>query len=313
MRYGFGVDVFGPVVKFGFFDETGKLLDTWRTPTPDNQDGNRMLMEIAQEVEQYISRNHLFEDDILGIGIGIPGPVNEMGVVNKCVNYNWGVFNIERALSGLTGLHVEAGNIASLAALGESWKGNGTDNSVFLAMNTGLGGAVICNGKLVYGVHGGGGEFGHICVNRQEKEPCTCGRKGCAEQYCSPHGILREIKKINESSRSYFARRKRDPENFEAVLKALGEGESSAVQAMEKCYDHLGHLLAGVCCVTNPDTIVLGGELLKIGEPALKGIAKAFRRYVFHANAAVDFRFAALGTDACIHGAFKILLDGTMK
>lgn len=313
MRYGFGVDVFGPVVKFGFFDEVGKLLETWKIPTPDNQDGNRLLMGIAQEIERYVSVHHVFEDDVLGVGIGIPGPVNEAGVVNKCVNYGWGVFNIERALSGLTGFHVEAGNIASLAALGECWRGSGTKNTAFVAMNTGVGGAVVCNGSLVYGVSGGGGEFGHMIVNRQEKETCSCGHRGCVEQYCSPSGIVREMERLSAASRSPSLFRKKPPADFLEVVKAAEGGDKIARQVMDQFYDYFGQMLASVCCVTNPDTIVLGGELLKMGQPALKGIAKAFRRYVFYANEAVDFRFASLGTDACIHGAFKLVLDAAGK
>lgn len=309
MRYGFGVDVFGPLVKFGFFDETGKLLEMWKVATPDNQDGNRILREIADEIEHFLSRRNLFEDDIIGVGIGIPGPVNQSGVVNKCVNYGWGVFNIERALSGYTGLNVKAGNIASLAALGECWKGSGTKNMAFVAMNTGLGGAVVCDGLLAYGAHGGGGEFGHMIVNKQEKELCSCGRRGCVEQYCSPVGIVREMKRRMENEKGPRLLRKRPPADYLEVAKAAENGDKMAEQVMEQCYDYFGQMLASVCCVTNPDTIVLGGELLKIGQPALKGIAKAFRRYVFHANEAVDFRFAELGTDACIHGAFKAMMD----
>lgn len=309
VRYGFGVDVFGPLVKFGFFDETGNLLEKWKVTTPDSQDGNRILKEAAGEIEHFMSRRHLFEDDVIGVGIGIPGPVNQSGVVNKCVNYGWGVFNIERALSGFTGLNVKAGNIASLAALGECWKGSGTRNMAFVAMNTGLGGAVVCDGVLAYGAHGGGGEFGHMIVNKNEQTACTCGRKGCVEQYCSPVGIMREMKRRSAAARSLSILRRNTPADHLDVAKAAEAGDKIAAQVMDQCYDYFGQMLASVCCVTNPDTVVLGGELVKIGQPALKGITKAFRRYVFHANENVDFRLASLGTDACIHGAFKVVLD----
>lgn len=310
MRYGFGVDVFGPLVKYGFFDETGKLLESWKVPTPDNQDGNHMLMEIAHELERYMASRRMSEDDIIGIGIGIPGPVNESGVVNKCVNYNWGVFNIERALAGLTGLNVKAGNNASLAALGECWKGSGTKNTVFVALNTGIGGAVVCDGVLVKGAQGGGGEFGHMLVNKKEKTPCTCGLRGCVEQYCSPNGMMREMERLSaEAPRSRFFRRAPLPANHIEIAKAAENGDAIATQVMSQFYDYFGQMLASVCCVTNPDTIVLGGELTKMGESVLKGIVKSFRRYVFHANQSVDFCFAALGTDACIHGAFRGVLD----
>jgi len=117
MRYGFGVDIFGTEIKMGFFSESGELIEKWKIVTPLMQDGNRILPAIADDIERYMKEHHLYEDQIIGVGVGIPGPVNGSGVVNKCVNFGWGVFNIDRALSGLTGLPVKSGNIANLSAL----------------------------------------------------------------------------------------------------------------------------------------------------------------------------------------------------
>ena len=78
---------------------------------------------------------------------------------------------------------------------------------------------------------------------------------------------------------------------------------------MSQVYDYTGHALAAVCCVTNPDTVVLGGEFCRIGQPAIDGISRAFRKYVFHANDDVRFCMAALGQDDVLYGAFKLALD----
>ena len=309
MRYGFGVDIYGAQVKLGFFDETGKLLDKWKITPPMMSDGNQILPAVAEEIEQYIAKRQLFEDDIIGVGVGIPGPVNSSGTVNKCVNFGWGIFNIDRALSGLTGLHVKSGNVANLSAMGECWKGSGASNMVFLAMNTGLGGAVVCDGKVVHGAHGGGGELGHMIVNKEEKVACTCGKRGCVEQYCSPKGILRVAKRQLASSNSPSVLRKRPPGSYQDVVLAASSGDLVAVQIMNQVYDYAGQALANVCCVTNPSTVVLGGEFCRIGRPAMEGISKYFKKYVFHANANVYFKLAELGTDACLFGAFKLVLD----
>lgn len=309
MRYGFGVDIFGTSTKIGFFDENGKLLDKWKMKTPMEQGGNRILPALADEIDSYMRKHRLFEDDIIGIGVGIPGPVNGSGVVNKCVNFDWGVFNIDRALSGLTGLNVKSGNVATLAALGECWKGSGTRNMVFVAMNTGLGGAVVCDGNVIFGTHGGGGEFGHMVINKFEQEACTCGRHGCVEQYCSPTGILRVAKRYLASNDAPSVLRRRPLTDYQQVISAAATGDRAAVDIMNQIYDYAGHFLANVCCVTNPETILLGGEFCRIGLPALEGISRHFHKYIFHANAGVRFDFAALGTDAPIHGAFKLILD----
>ena len=309
MRYGFGIDIYGASIKLGFFDETGRLVEKWKIATPMQRGGADILPAIAAELERFMADRMLFEDDIIGVGVGIPGPVNSSGVVNQCVNFGWGIFNIDRMLSGMTSLNVKSGNVANLAALGECWKGNGGKNMVFLALNTGLGGAVVCDGKVVFGAHGGGGELGHMVLNRQESENCTCGKKGCAEQYCSPTGVLRLTRRYLAASSTPSVLRRSPPKSYLDVVAAATNGDRAAKEIMGQMYDYAGLLLANVCAVTNPDSIVLGGEFGRMGHAALDGIAHSFKKYVFSNNASVRFSFAGLGTDACLYGAFKLVLD----
>lgn len=309
MRYGFGIDIAGTHITFGIFDETGKLLEMWERAQPRHKDSNLIIPFVAEEIEECISRRQLFEDDILGVGVGLPGPVSSTGVVNKCVNFSWGIFNIERALSGLTGLHVKSSNAANLCALGEYWKGNGSQNMLFMTMNTGLGGGIICNGVLINGAFGGAGEIGHIIVNKKETEACTCGKFGCVEQYCSPNGIVRVAGRHLSASKTPSVLRNRRISDYQDVLRAAESGDKLAKDVMAQVYDCAGQALAAACCVTNPDTIVLGGEFCKIGQSAMDGISRAFRKYVFHANENVRFQFSTLDRKAVLYGAFKLMYD----
>lgn len=309
MRYGFGVDILGTHLQFGFFDENGKLLDKWQKTLPGDWDSSRIIPAIAEEVERYLSQKGIFEDDVIGIGVAVPGPVGSTGVVNKCVNLSWGVFNIDRALSGLTGLNVKSSNTANLSALGEYWHDSTSKNMVFMAMNTGLGGGIVCEGTLVNGANGGAGEIGHIIVNREETEACTCGKYGCVEQYCSPPGIVRVARRQLNTSRMPSVLRNKRFFDFRDVLNAAAGGDRLAREVMNQVYDYAGQALAAVCCVTNPDTILLGGEFCRIGQSALEGISRAFRKYVFHANEGVRFQLAALGQDDVLYGAFKLVKD----
>lgn len=309
MRYGFGIDILGTHIRLGFFEETGKLLEKWELTLPGFQDSSQIVPTIAEEVERYLSQKRIFEDDVIGIGVGVPGPVSNSGVVNKCVNISWGVFNLERALSGLTGLHVKASNTANLSALGEYWQDPSIQNMVFMVMNAGLGGGIVCDGMLINGANGGAGEIGHIVVNKEETEACSCGRYGCVEQYCSPKGIVRVARRQMNATRTPSVLRNRRFFDFRDVLQAAATGDKLAKDVMTQVYDHAGHALASVCCVTNPDTVVLGGEFCRIGQPAIDGISWAFRKYVFHANEGVRFRMAALGQDDVLYGAFKLVCD----
>ena len=313
MRYGFGVEIIGTHIKYGFFEENGKLVEKWQSALPGFQDSSQIIPAIAEEVEQYLNRKRIFEDDVIGIGVAVPGPVSSSGVVNKCVNLSWGVFNIDRALSGLTGLPVKASNIANLSALGEYWYDNSSRNMVYMAMNTGLGGGIICEGTLVNGANGGAGEIGHIIVNRKETEACTCGKFGCVEQYCSPSGIVRVARRHLQASRTPSVLRNRKIFDFRDVVKAASAGDKVAKEVMQEVYDYAGQALAAVCCVTNPDTVVLSGEFCRIGQSAMDGISRAFRKYVFHANEGVRFRFANLELDDTIYGAFKLVYDTYAK
>ena len=309
MRYGFGVDIFGNQTKIGFFDETGNLLDKWKITTTSMNRSNQILPGIADEIERCMKQKRLFEDDIIGIGVGIPGPVSGDGVVNKCVNFDWGIVNIDRALSGFTGLHVKSSNVTNLTALGECWKGTGSKNMLLVAMNTGLGGAIVCDGKLITGAHGGAGELGHMIVNREESEHCTCGRRGCVEQYCSPTGILRLARRQLAATRIPSVLRNARTFDYQAVVKAAASGDRIAKEVMNQFYDYAGLFLANACCATNPDTVVLGGEFCHIGPSAVEDTMKAFHKYIFHANENVRFQLATLGTDATIYGGFKLVLD----
>ncbi len=309
MRYGFGVDIFGENIKFGLFDEEGRLLAKWKIDTPMGRDGSQILPAVADEIDRCMRERRLMEDDIIGIGVGIPGPVKADGTVGKCVNFGWSLFNLDRALSGMTGLPVRSSNIANMSLLGERWRGNGSDDCMLIAMNYGLGGAIVSNGQIVCGAHGGGGEIGHMIVNPQEKEVCTCGRRGCAEQYVSPTGITRMAQKQISTGMNRSSLRRIRNFTYKDVLQAELDGDKVAKEVMDQVYEYAGRVVANVCCVSNPDTIVLGGEFCLIGQRAMNAIIKSFNKYVFHGNEGVRFCFAALGMDACIYGAFKTVLD----
>ena len=121
MKYGFGIDLGGTTVKIAYFDEEGKQLDKWEIPTVTADGGSAILPDIAASVNGYLAQKNISKDSIIGIGIGVPGPVDNQGTVNKCGNLGWGVINIPQILGSLTGLAVTAGNDANVAALGEAW------------------------------------------------------------------------------------------------------------------------------------------------------------------------------------------------
>ena len=311
MRYGFGVDLGGTTVKIAYFDEQGTMIAKWEIPTDTSNGGKTILPDIAASIRQYIAQKTIDPASIIGVGIGVPGPVSSKGVVNKCINLGWGVFNIAEDLSNLVGFPVKAGNDANVAALGEFWKGGGQgcDNMVFVTLGTGVGGGIVVEGRLLHGTHGSGAEIGHLVLNRDETIPCNCGKYGCVEQYCSATGIVRMAKeamaKVTELSRLHRA----DPLTCKDIFDAGKAGDALALQVLDQYYAYLGEFLANVCCVVDPDAVVLGGGVSKAGQMLLDGTRPYFDKYVFHAAAGARFALASLGNDAGAYGAFKLALD----
>ncbi len=308
MKYGYGVDLGGTTVKIAYFDETGTMLEKWEIPTVTADGGRAILPDIAASIWEHREKH---DHEILGIGIGVPGPVDGKGVVNRCVNLGWGVFNIHEALSRLTQLPVKAGNDANVAALGEFWKGGGQgcENMVFVTLGTGVGGGIVVDGRLLHGAYGSGAEIGHVVLNREETEHCGCGKQGCAEQYCSATGIVRLAKQHLASNDAMSALRDAENLTCKDIFDAAKAGDSQARAILDKVYMYLGELLANVCNVVNPEAVVIGGGVSKAGEMLLDGVKPWFDRYVFHAASNVRFALASLGNDAGAYGAFKLVLD----
>ena len=315
MKYGFGVDLGGTTVKIAYFDETGNMLEKWEIPTVTENDGQQILPDIAASIRSFIDGNKIAETAILGIGIGVPGPVDGKGVVNKCINLGWGVFNIAQALSELTGFPVKAGNDANVAALGEYWKGGGKgfENMVFVTLGTGVGGGIVIGGQLFHGSHGAGAEIGHMVLNPRETVPCNCGKYGCVEQYCSATGIARLAREYLTASDTPSSLRELETVTAKDIFDASKAGDAAADAILDQYYDYMGQFLGSVCSAVDPEVVVLGGGVSKAGQVLLDGVEKSFHKYVFHAASGCSFALASLFNDAGAYGAFKLVLDAFGK
>ena len=300
MKFGFGVDLGGTTVKIAYFDDRGTMLEKWEIPTVTTDGGKQILPDIAASIRTFLDTNNIADTAILGIGIGVPGPVNGKGVVNKCVNLGWGVFSIADELSKLTGFPVKAGNDANVAAMGEYWKGGGQgcENMVFVTLGTGVGGGIVIDGHLLHGTHGAGAEVGHMVLNPNETAICGCGKRGCVEQYCSATGLVRlaGLKGMENVS-------------CKDIFDAGKEGDKLALEVLEQYYDYMGQFLGSLCSVVDPEVVVLGGGVTKAGNILLQGVEPYFRKYVFHGVENISFMLASLGNDAGAYGAFKLALD----
>lgn len=308
-KYVFGIDIGGTTVKCGLFTVKGELLEKWEIPTRTENNGAAILPDVADTVLKKIQEKGLAKEEIAGIGIGVPGPVNEQGEVPGAVNLHWGYVNLVGDMEKMTGLRVKAGNDANVAALGEMWKGGGAgcQSIVMVTLGTGVGGGIINNGKIVTGAHGAGGEIGHIHVTDDVECNCNCGNHGCLEQVTSATGITylanRRLKKDDRPSML-----RGGEVNAKTVFDAVKAGDELAKEVAEEFGKYLGTALASVACVADPEVFVIGGGVSKAGQIILDYVKKYYAQYAFMTCKQAGFALAKLGNDAGIYGAAKMLL-----
>ena len=309
MSYVFAADVGGTSVKLGFFRNDGALLKKWEIPTRPEDGGRAILPDIAAALDGCLAEAGVRKSEVLGLGVGVPGPVDDDGNVNRCVNLNWGVFNLHEALGALTGLRVKAGNDANVAALGEYYDGGGSGSRSMLmvTLGTGIGGGFVCNGKLLNGAHGVAGEIGHLIINRDETEPCTCGKYGCAEQYASARGMGRLARRWLAAHDDPTPLRALEKLDSHVLFDAAATGDAAAQAILEQAFDILGETIADACCLVDPELVVLGGGVSKAGQALIDGIWPYFEKYRFRASEGTRFALAALGNDAGIRGGFRLI------
>jgi glucokinase len=306
----FGIDIGGTAVKVGLFNTEGELLNKWDFSTRKTGNGKDILKDSAAFILERIEELKLKKEAVLGVGVGIPGPVKDNGEVLELANLGLGHFNLEEEMTALTGLKVKAANDANAAALGEMWMGGGEGfhNMVLVTLGTGVGGGIIINGAVIAGSNGAGGEIGHIFVNDRETEHCGCGKKGCLEQYASATGIIRLARQILAEKTEPSEMRDFPELSAKTVFDCAKAGDQLALATVEKASYYLGVALANVAQVIDPEVFVIGGGVSKAGEIIIKTTEKYYNDHVMNALKNKEFRLATLGNDAGIYGAARLII-----
>ena len=312
-EYAFGIDLGGTTAKIGLFTTSGALLEKWEVATDTSNAGEHILENLAAAVLGKMKEKSIQPEQVEGVGIGVPGPVLDSSIVPiVCANLGgWGERNVSAQLSGLLdGLKVLVGNDANVAALGEIWMGAAkcAKNAVMVTLGTGVGGGVVVNGKVIDGVHGAGGEIGHITVNRHETAVCGCGKRGCLEQYSSATGVVRCMKKrLDENPDTPCVLRGTE---FAAkdVFDAARNGDALAAREVDEMSDTLGMALANIASTVDPEAFLVGGGVARAGDVLFAPLNKHFQEYAFKSCRETPIKQASLGNDAGIYGAVRLIV-----
>lgn len=314
MKYCIGIDVGGTTIKTGIFEAEGRLLKKWEIPTRKGDGGTQFLKDVAASIREALQELSIPMEDVLGAGMGVPGPVVANGYVEVCVNLGLHKCYPAKLLSEeLSGMKVVLGNDANVAALGEMWQGAGKGHGslCMVTLGTGVGGGIVCDGKIIPGVHGSGGEIGHIRVVDGEPETCNCGGHGCLEQYASATGIVRVAKrKLAETLRDSAMRAFGEQLTAKDVCDCAKAGDAVALESIRYSMRKLSGVLAHVAMTTDPKLFVIGGGVSKAGTFLTDMIEENLRDYTRLIDDP-DRRvvLAELGNDAGIYGGAKMVLE----
>jgi glucokinase len=250
------------------------------------------------------------DGDVTAIGIAAPGALDpHRGIIHNSPNIpEWQDFPLGPKLAEHFGVPVYLGNDANLAALGE-WKygaGRGHDDLLYLTISTGIGGGVICNGRLLEGYHGMAAELGHVTVD-PNGPPCSCGIPGHIEAFSAGPAIARYVnEQIAAGVKSSISA---DPHlSARVVAEAAMAGDLLARAAFERAGDYLGIAVVNFLHTFDPSALIFGGGVSQVGDLLFVPLEQSLRKRVFHPRylEGLVITRAALGDDAGLLGALAL-------
>lgn len=300
-----GIDLGGINTAAALVSEDGRILRKRSVPTPRTPEG--VADAIAAHVKALAETG---EDVDSRIGIGAPGDLDtQRGVVRYWSNLQFRDVPLAEMVQSRTGFSAVMENDANCAALGEfvSGAGKGSQSLVVITLGTGIGGGAVFNGHLATGLNGGGLEVGHMVIEHKGR-PCTCGRRGCFETYCSATALIREARRAMEadkSSQMWALAGEPEKLNGKIVLEAAAAGDPAAQRVTDEFLDYLGSGVTSLINVFQPEVFCIGGGLAGAGEQIMAPVRQTAEREAYTGETSNRTRIARakLGNDAGLIGA----------
>lgn len=264
-----GIDIGGTNLRLALISATGEIIARCRLSSQISEGRDAFCSRILFGVDELRLEAFTRNLRVVGIGVGVPGLVENNGMIHASVNMRpLDGFNLATCLAEKTGLPVESANDANAIALGEQLFGAGRGKSAFIVVTigTGLGSGLVLDGKLWKGAGGYAAEFGHFTVNPYG-DVCRCGNRGCLEMYASAGALLRSMDMhlpVTTCSSSSTA---------EDIAGLARDGNGQALQAFDRMGSWLGIALASLSNLLNLEAVIIGGGVsasLDLFEPAIR-------------------------------------------
>ena len=311
-----GIDFGGTNLKIGIFNADMDLLAKANVPSGDDLTPDTVVKHMVVSSKKLLADNNLSFDDVCAVGVGCPGQMNlKEGLVLSAPNLAFRNVPLRKILNDQFGKPSLFENDANAAAWGEFVAGSAKDVSdmVFFTLGTGIGGGIICEGKMIHGYTDEAAELGHIIVYPHGERMCGCGQYGCAEAYASANSTAaRANDALGDGDASSLQGIFRDKRSVTCkdVFNHAQSGDELATKVVDGTAETLGLLCVSMLHVTQPQRIVFAGGMIAAGNFLLEKIVDQFNRHIWTMKKeSLEICFATLGEDAGIYGAAALAID----
>ena len=309
-NYVVGVDLGGTKISTALSDLEGKIINQTTIPTDAHEGEVPVLNRIINSIEKVVNDSAVSYEDIKGIGIGSPGPLDaKQGIIITTPNLPFKNFNLVKPISEKFGVPVFLDNDANVAAIGEFMfgAGKGAENIVFFTVSTGVGGGAILNGKVYRGHTSNALEIGHMTVAPHGPR-CNCGNVGCVEATSSGTAIAKRAHEALSTKVETSLRKYENVTSYEVFVEAAA-GDPIAKDIIDDAMNYLGIAVANAVSIFDPEYVIIGGGVSKAGDVVFDTVRKVVNKRCFKSMAeSVKIVPAGLGTDAGLIGAVALAL-----
>jgi glucokinase len=311
------VDIGGTKIIIATISNNGSILAQDRCPTLADEGARAVVDRLFSAIDRLLDKNNLEPSQLSGISMAVAGAIDSgRGLITVSPNLP-GWRDVPLGDMARERYHVEAFlvNDASAAALGEHrfGAGKGVSNLILLTLGTGIGGGIIINNEMYDGTGGSAGEIGHMVIDVNGPE-CACGNRGCLEALASGTAIARDaIKRIRQGEKSALVDMvggKIESITTDKIGDAAQNGDLLALDVLSRAGKYLGVGMANLVNIFNPDMIILGGGMAKMGDLFLDPAKRVVAEKAFPISAqAVRIVTAQLGDEAGVYGAAALAFE----
>lgn len=308
MEYSIGIDLGGTKILIGLVDKkTGEVIHYVKKKTKKDKGPKNIVKKMLDGIDELLKEYKISIKEISSIGIGAAGQVDrENGIIIAAVNLECYDLNIREKINERYDIPVYLGNDVEIAAMGELKYGaaKGYDDVVCIFVGTGVGSAIIKDGKIIKGATGTAGEIGHMIVDLNGR-PCACGAHGCLEAYASRSAIEKRIEGALKKGRYSVILDTMDKSITSHIIQdAIEKNDELVTQCVDEAAEYLSGGIASIINFINPKLIVLGGGLIEAVDYFYQKVTKKAKAKSLPVPATkIEFKKAALGDFSGVVGA----------